>query len=1237
MGFKVIHKGQHPLKHKSQEISYQNVGYPVVQNVKTGLDTAFTLIAGGLNWKAPVATPADLPLVGNSLNDARIVANDGDGKRALYVCIATVGTLPQQWLKISDPDWGLTTLDIAYDGHSGAGSGKLITADSGAVQINASGAGGALILDGNNAEMLLVRKLGDSGDVFSVNTVVPGINVLGGVTVDNGLTNGGRYYFDGGTTKYLGSSADGATLYESGFTTFEIGNDVYINGGSLSVGFPPIPTVVIYGTKQWTTLTGYNYGLGITAQADPASASAATLIGADISAENIYSGVGDFTGTVTGATIYGKHSALGSIPSVIGLATGADSEGDVLDMMGISAYTYIANGKTDTEQTIISAESYNEGAVTTFYAFKYSNGDSGGTYVNKYGLYIDAISGATALNYAIYTAGGDTYFNEGTLTAIKGGAASISSSVVPATAKIFNNNPLPDLIHIPIGLFVESAPVSSLAVGVYMLGNNYSTDFIDGKYIAKDEVSTITANNVVTFGTTNIAISNITESDSWDYITISGTTNGKDGMYPVDSVVGSAVTLKDLSGGNPGFNPGDSVIASYTSARASFGDASSNSVYCIQGRVGGSGLVVEGFAEATGSLSRFESNIATYSGSMIYIDNAGTGYAIESLKGNVHIAAGNIECHGNFNSGVIGGSSGALLLNGSTSGVVTVTVGVAAGTYTLTLPNSNGDPSQFLQTDGDGNLSWASITYPVPTTITVADESTDTLCYPIFVTAATGDLEPKTNAKLFYDSLYGTLNIQGGGGSPSLTSPSLTNTVNVFNNNGMSDTIHFPLGLYVESCPASPMAIGLLLGGSPSYSTDFADGKFITKDEATLVTGTNELTFSVTDIAASNITGVAGFDLVIIAGTSNNKDGMYLPVGAVGAVVTITDLAGGAPGLNPTDNIVASFFSMRVSLGDASGSSAIFMQGKTVGHAISVQGYGTGSSDLVEMIANDVTFTGDVLSLDNKGTGYALNIVNGDVLFGTSRFLTSGTIATAANDMTLVDANYFIVSGNTQINAITTAGWQAGSTLGLIFTGTPTVKNNTAGGAGTAKILLEGGRDLVCAANTTLYLAYDGTQWQEISHKSPSTAGSILGSMLQNTPTDLGAANVTINLSNSNGSYVTNLTIDGAFSTDNITVTGSHTYDVTTASGATYQTDGTEFIIHCTYSTTGTQAITLDTDELVSGRMLVIKDTAGGAATFPITISTEGAEKIDGQDTYVINVNYGSVTLYSNGTHWFVV
>ena len=60
----------------------------------------------------------------------------------------------------------------------------------------------------------------------------------------------------------------------------------------------------------------------------------------------------------------------------------------------------------------------------------------------------------------------------------------------------------------------------------------------------------------------------------------------------------------------------------------------------------------------------------------------------------------------------------ALRLNGQTSGYVELKAPAAAGSNTLTLPTSNGSSGQYLQTNGSGVLSWATVATP-----TIAFES----------------------------------------------------------------------------------------------------------------------------------------------------------------------------------------------------------------------------------------------------------------------------------------------------------------------------------------------------------------------------------------------------------------------------------------------------------------------------------------------------------------------------------
>jgi hypothetical protein len=133
------------------------------------------------------------------------------------------------------------------------------------------------------------------------------------------------------------------------------------------------------------------------------------------------------------------------------------------------------------------------------------------------------------------------------------------------------------------------------------------------------------------------------------------------------------------------------------------------------------------------------------------------GTAITSVSGAGAVILANSPVFvDDITLGAAGGATGSILFKGTTSGTVTLKTKDAAGTWTMTLPDSDGDSGQVLSTDGNGILSWASAG-GVPTTITVADEATDTSCFVSFFTAATGDLGPKTNANLTFNSNTGVL------------------------------------------------------------------------------------------------------------------------------------------------------------------------------------------------------------------------------------------------------------------------------------------------------------------------------------------------------------------------------------------------------------------------------------------------------------------------------------------------
>ncbi len=219
-----------------------------------------------------------------------------------------------------------------------------------------------------------------------------------------------------------------------------------------------------------------------------------------------------------------------------------------------------------------------------------------------------------------------------------------------------------------------------------------------------------------------------------------------------------------------------------------------------------------------------------------------------------------------------------------------------------------------------------------------------------------------------------------------------------------------------------------------------------------------------------------------------------------------------------TDGLIGILNSGIVNLGDANGdvnNTAIIIDDRTA-HQVITNLFGSsnfilhGTTNKISAKASEFIVTGSLYPdglLDINDTtgvvaiGDAIGDVNGTniMLDDPNRLITyfanehlftgrveqnKGSNIVAANNLTLgLGGNTFTITGNTTINAITTANWQGGSHVTLIFTGTPTVNDNTTGGAGTAKILLAGSVPLSAANNTVLGLIYDGVQWQETFRK----------------------------------------------------------------------------------------------------------------------------------------------------------
>jgi len=117
----------------------------------------------------------------------------------------------------------------------------------------------------------------------------------------------------------------------------------------------------------------------------------------------------------------------------------------------------------------------------------------------------------------------------------------------------------------------------------------------------------------------------------------------------------------------------------------------------------------------------------------------------------------------------------------------------------------------------------------------------------------------------------------------------------------------------------------------------------------------------------------------------------------------------------------------------------------------------------------------------------------------------------------------------------------------------------------------------------------------------------------------------------------TNLTASGnVYAGGSFTSAGAHIINITIVNESEYTTLDSDHILHVIYSASGTTNIILPDSICTEGRILVVKDAAGNASERPITIDPEDTTTIDGESSIDININYMSLSIYSDGSDWFI-
>lgn len=105
------------------------------------------------------------------------------------------------------------------------------------------------------------------------------------------------------------------------------------------------------------------------------------------------------------------------------------------------------------------------------------------------------------------------------------------------------------------------------------------------------------------------------------------------------------------------------------------------------------------------------------------------------------------------------------------------------------------------------------------------------------------------------------------------------------------------------------------------------------------------------------------------------------------------------------------------------------------------------------------------------------------LIFSTRTQEAKGATVASAGAITLgSDGNTFTISGTTTVNHITKTNWQAGAKLKLIFSGILQLTHNAGTVPATAAaVKLMGAANWTTAANDSIVLTFDGTDWREES------------------------------------------------------------------------------------------------------------------------------------------------------------
>ena len=345
---------QHPWKHSTNGLVYSNPALPPsITNLSSALDYIVAVLYP--QTKPSVANPAALPLVGNSINDYRVVLDDGDGKSAQHRWEQREGEGAASWHKVGDVDFGVDSIlqqwnqdtlhrYVSKYGHNDldANGNEYVGDDYGQHIYGGINATGNLILNANAGDGVGAQ----TGYIFARSNVAPYITSIyslgtpakwfakgyfstevniGNVTIfGSGSMSCSTGQFDFGALNLLTTgTVTVSTMDISGGNIFDSTGSIDFNTNNLT-GIGQIGAANIIATAAVSTLkSGSNIGTTTFTDGNIVSSSGALAFGAN----NLST-----TGSLTGSSLFTNSVSISTnVISATTLATNLDltATGDV--------------------------------------------------------------------------------------------------------------------------------------------------------------------------------------------------------------------------------------------------------------------------------------------------------------------------------------------------------------------------------------------------------------------------------------------------------------------------------------------------------------------------------------------------------------------------------------------------------------------------------------------------------------------------------------------------------------------------------------------------------------------------------------------------------------------------------------------------------------------------------------------------------------------------------------------